>query len=160
MDLYNPIHHRFAKYCDLKTKNSEDAKDLVSETITVAYKNFSKIKNKKAFLHFLFSTAHYIFLNQIRRNKFKGTYSEELELSIEDSTPLPDVQTESSLLYKTLNQLDDETKEIIILKEINGFSVKEVAEMKKLSESNVKIKLHRGRIKLRKLLTEPSILSA
>ena len=159
MELYEPIHERFARYCDVKTKNTEDSKDLVSETVIVAYEGFNKIRDKKAFLHFLFGTAHRIFLNQIRRNKFKGEYTDELGLSMEDSYPLPDEKTDISLFYQTLNLLGEETKELIILKEISGFLIKEIAVMKELTESNVKIKLHRGRLKLKELLTEPQTLS-
>ena len=159
MALYEPVHNRFARYCDSKTNCKDDSKDLVSETIATAYENFEKLREEKAFLHFLFGTAHRIFLNQIRRNKFKGEYSHHFENTIEDSSSNPDDKTDISLFYAQLKSLGEELEELIILKEISGFSVKEVAEMKNMTESNVKIKLHRGRKKLKELLQEPQYIN-
>ena len=158
MQLYEPVHDRFVRYCDSKTNNKEDSKDLVSETIATAYENFEKIREEKAFLYFLFGTAHRIYLNQLRRNKFKETYSSEFEDTLKDPNTSPDMQVEISLFYNQLKSLGEEIEELIILKEISGFSVKEVAEMKNMTESNVKVKLHRGRKKLKELLHEPQIL--
>jgi len=157
MELYEPIHERFARYCDVKTKSKEEAKDLVNDTLIIAFEKFNEIREKKSLLYFLFGTAHNIYLNQQRRNKFKGEYTEELEINTVDSGIDPERQTDINLFYEKLAQLDSETEEIIILKEISGFQVKEVASIMNLTVSNVKVKLHRGRIRLKELYREPQL---
>ena len=52
------------------------------------------------------------------------------------------------MLYKALNTLPTNQKEALILFEISGFSIKEVCEIQKSSESAVKQRLKRGRVAL------------
>ncbi len=57
-------------------------------------------------------------------------------------------------MYEALSKLPEHQKESIILYEIIGFSVKEIAELHETGESAVKQRLARGRQKLIELLTE------
>ena len=54
----------------------------------------------------------------------------------------------NKVLYKALNTLPTNQKEALILFEISGFSIKEVCEIQKSSESAVKQRLKRGRVAL------------
>ena len=148
MELYEPIHERFSKYCEVKTSNLNLAKDLVNDTILIAYTNFDKIKRKEAMLYFLFGTAHRVFLNQIRKKK--PELNNDVYLVERDK--IPDKQLEIVLLYESINSLDSKYGEVILLKEISGFSIKEIAAMKKLSESAVKVRLHRAKQKLKNIM--------
>ena len=57
-----------------------------------------------------------------------------------------------ALVGKLLDGLKPDEKHIIILLELEGKSVKEIAKITDFSESNVKVKAHRAREKMRKLL--------
>ncbi|HPN71394.1 MAG TPA: sigma-70 family RNA polymerase sigma factor, partial [Saprospiraceae bacterium] len=67
--------------------------------------------------------------------------------------PTPDIQTEDkeslSIVMKTLNSLPDNQKEIIHLRDIEGYTYKEIAEITGYSEEQVKVNLFRARQKLK-----------
>jgi RNA polymerase sigma-70 factor (ECF subfamily) len=64
----------------------------------------------------------------------------------------PQTLTDIQLLYKLLKQLPDEQQECILLFEISGFSLKEIAIIQSVSEGAVKQRLRRGREKLGELM--------
>ena len=64
-----------------------------------------------------------------------------------------DTSTDVYFLHQALAQLSDEQRESIILFEISGFSIKEISKIQETSESSVKQRLRRGRIRLKEILT-------
>jgi RNA polymerase sigma-70 factor, ECF subfamily len=104
----------------------------------------------------LFGIAQNVVRKKHRRRKFLGLFS------IEQSEQLPDNRlADERLLQKelvdALKKLNDKQREAIVLFEISGFSIKEIAGMQQLSESGVKSNLKRGKEKLAKLLTEKTV---
>jgi len=157
MSLYKPIHARFERFCKARVYGEMDFKDLMQETVVVAFEKFEGINNKDAFLHFLFGISIRILSNstkKIREEKWSDSfenrshgYSEaERQLEIED-------------LYKALGKLPELQREALILFEISGFSIKEVAVIQEASEDAVKKRLTRGRQELAKLLTEQPVIA-
>ncbi len=159
MELYEPIHDRFVRFCQTRMHNSDETQDLINETILRAYENFEKLRNKDAFLHYLFGIATRIRYNQYRREKFKGAYQEEKHMYIPDMHSRPDEKADIYFLYKALEQLPEKQKEAIILFEISGFSIKEIQVIQDSKASAVKARLSRGRKKLTKILGESTYLN-
>ena len=145
LKLYEPVHESFARFCSARAYGLMEAEDLVSESVLKALENFHKLKDSKAFLSFLFSIASNIINNKNRRRKFKGEYKETVVEQIPEKGLDPELNYDISVLYHHLNQLPQPQKEALILFEISGFSIKEVAEIQKASESAVKQRLKRGR---------------
>ena len=114
----------------------------------VALENFHALKNEQAFLAFLFSIASNIVNKTNRRLKFKGDFNESKSLEIQDLSIDAETRMDIKLLYQALNTLPLAQKEALILFEISGFSIKEVAQIQNSSESSVKQRLKRGRDKL------------
>jgi RNA polymerase sigma factor (sigma-70 family) len=142
--LYEPVQQRISNYCRVITCNNEHAKDLLSETILLAYSNFDKIHNKELFIYYLFGTASRLFKKYLKRKKDLNNYL-NLLLIERNEEPRWD---ELDFLYFLLDQLPPEQKQTIILFEINGFSIKEITKIQGISESAVKSRLKRGREKL------------
>jgi len=166
MDLYSPIHESFIRFCKAKSYGIIEYEDLINETILRAYSSFESLKNKKAFLGFLFGIASNIIKNSLRRKDFIS-YKAEYNSNIEDVSYSLERKHDIELLYKALNQLPEKTKEAIILFEISGFSIKEISEIQDSSNSAIKQRLKRGRESLSTILgvkdvnktTSPSFLS-
>ena len=53
LDLYEPIHDRFERFCKARVYGNMEFQDLVNETLLVAFDKFETLKSKKAFLGFL-----------------------------------------------------------------------------------------------------------
>ncbi len=154
MTLYEPVHERFARFCQVRTHNEEDAKDLVSETVLVAYEGFEKIKNKKAFIYYLFGVASRLIKRKYRTNKFWGTYDHDHAMEVKDPAINPEVAMDIQILYEALGKLPDKYKNALILFEISGFSLKEIQEIEGGTLSAIKSRVTRGREKLAKLIRD------
>jgi len=154
MELYEPVHDRFERFCKSRVYGEMDFKDLMHDTILIAYKKFDDLKDSAAFLHFLFGISRRVLSNAKRK---KGTENWDSNKEVYQVPSLND-QTESkleiSLLNEALFKLSEEQKETIILFEIAGFSIKEIADLHGVGESSVKQRLVRGRKRLSELLTE------
>lgn len=130
-----------------------DTDDLVQEAIMVAFENFDSIREKKALLAYLMRTAMNVVNTKLRRKKFHGFADEAAFQQLLSLAQDPDVAADVDLLYKGLRKLPPEMRECLELFEIAGFSIKEIAEMKGATESAVKVRLHRGRKRLKEELT-------
>jgi RNA polymerase sigma-70 factor (ECF subfamily) len=152
MRLYQPCHQQLSNYCRVMTGNMENGKDLMGETIMAAFENFDRLKKTDSFLFFLLGIAKRIYLNSNRRQKFKGEYNPQKVAQIEDESAHPNKKMDATLLYELLEKLPMAQKEALVLFEINGFHLQEVADLQKSSLSAVKSRLARGRQKLAELL--------
>lgn len=152
MQLLSPINDNLWRFCLALTYDREDAKELMSETISIAYSSFDNIISKSAFLSFMFTIAKRTFLRN--KEKYRRTeYIEPDKFDMFKSNQLSlDTKIEIADLYNALDKLPIEIKEAIVLFDIMGYSRKEVAEIQNTNVENVKSRLYRGRNKLAELL--------
>lgn len=153
MQLYAPVHDRFERYCKTRAFGEFHFKDIMHDTLIVAFEKFDILKSQEAFLYFLFGIATRILSNQ--RKKMRPIYTDNfnhnnLQLSTHEA-PV-ERQIEIRHLYEQLDKLDNETRDCIILFEISGFSIKEIMTIQNASESAVKQRLSRGRKQLTELM--------
>jgi RNA polymerase sigma-70 factor, ECF subfamily len=156
MQLYEPVHARLSRFVQTIVWNTDDAKDVISETVLIAFEKFEVLTGPDVFVYFMFGIAQNVVRKKHRRRKFWGLFS------VEQSEQVPDERlADECLLQKelvdALKKLNDKQREAIVLFEISGFSIKEIAGMQQLSESGVKSNLKRGKEKLAKLLTEKTV---
>jgi RNA polymerase sigma factor (sigma-70 family) len=154
MRLFGPVHARFERFCKARAYGETDFRDLMQESVRMAFEKFGTLKDEKAFLHFLFGIAIRVMANANRR-KTEERLPEKLEISSPGNDA--EAQLEKEDLYKALGRLPDLQREAVILFEISGFSIKEIAELQGSGESAVKQRLVRGRQALVALLTEKSV---
>ena len=68
MQVYEPLHGRFERYCKTRCNGNALFRDVMHDTLLIAFEKFESIQSREAFLHFLFGTASRVLANQ-RRNK-------------------------------------------------------------------------------------------
>ena len=154
--MYEPVHSRFERFCKARVFGEMDFKDLMQESVLVAFEKFEAMKNKDAFLYFLFGTSIRILSNAKRKMK-EDKWNDSFENRDIDQNKA-EKQLEIVDLYKALAKLPEFQREAIILYEISGFSVKEIAEIQNAGESAVKQRLARGRQELSELLKDEPVL--
>ncbi|HEY3875690.1 MAG TPA: RNA polymerase sigma factor [Candidatus Kapabacteria bacterium] len=134
--------------------DKERAKDLLSETILKAWEHFDQVLEPKAFLSYLFTIAS----RESRYRKKRGARSQPFSAFDRDFTelqgddPSPDAAADIYYLYVALEKLPAHQREAIVMSEIAGMKLEEVAEAQRASLSAVKSRVSRGRKKLAKLL--------
>lgn len=152
MTLYDPVHKPLQRFCRARSKNDEDAKDLISEVVMRAYERFDTVRDTTAFLGFLFGIAANILRKQYRRERFWGLFDNKRAQAIRDTAPDGSQSTDVRYLYEAIQKLTPVYQEALVLHYISGFSLEEIASIQQSSLSAVKVRVMRGKQKLATLL--------
>jgi RNA polymerase sigma-70 factor (ECF subfamily) len=150
--LLGPVYQRFENFVFAMTRDGEEARDLVAETLLRAYESFDRLKSREAFLSYLFSIASREAGRRRRRARWFGGWSQEAAEMLEWGGTPPDVGHDVELLYRALATLPHQQREAVVLFEIAGLSLREIQEIQGGTLSGVKVRIHRGRRRLAGLL--------
>ena len=114
-------------------KNDDDAEDICQETFISVYKNLSKFREESNI---------YTWIYRIAINKTYDFFKKrKIEFEINDDVlSLPeDINFDTKvILQEKLKLISEKEREIVILKDIYGYKLKEIAEMKSMILSTVK----------------------
>ena len=114
-------------------KNDDDAEDICQETFISVYKNLSKFREESNI---------YTWIYRIAINKTYDFFKKrKLEFAINDDVlSLPeDINFDTKvILEEKLKLISEKEREIVILKDIYGYKLKEIAEIKNMNLSTVK----------------------
>jgi RNA polymerase sigma-70 factor, ECF subfamily len=152
--------------------DAEEANDLAQEIFTAAYQNLKKFRGDAKFSTWLFQIATNRGKNRFkylkRRGYFAGRGQQESDDERDSSQrAIPDYSTNpetllagkqiQKIVQDAIDDLDPDHKEIVILRDIEGFSYDEIAQILNLPEGTTKSRLHRARMvvkeKLKKALS-------
>ncbi len=129
-------------------RNTEDAQDIVQSAFEKLWINRAKVATIKA-KSYLYTVAYHQMIDVIRQEKRKPTTNEFHEVD------QVSYQTSSELkqqLLWAINQLNHTQKSLILLKDYEGYTYQEIGAIMNLSESQVKVYLHRARLFLKSKL--------
>lgn len=130
-------------------QNTQDAEDVIQDTFVQYYTTKKEFDNEEHIRAWLIRVAVNKAKNVTR------TFWRRNKVSIEDFMETLAFETpKSETLFETVMQLPKKYRIVIHLYYYEDYSVGEIAKILKLSESNVKTRLMRGRAKLRKVLKE------
>jgi RNA polymerase sigma factor (sigma-70 family) len=125
-----------------------DARDIVQSAFEKMWRNKKHVITEKS-KSYLFTVAYHQMIDHIRKTKKTKIVS-----SFEQDERVV-YQTNSQLkqtLLQALNQLNETQKSLVLLKDYEGYNYQEIGEIMNLSESQVKVYLHRARLQLRNYL--------
>lgn len=137
----------------LKNIRSEDyARDIVQDSFEKVWRNHSKITFSKA-KSYIFSTAYHTMIDNIRKDKRKGDFEMAKEPSHnEQYSDLHEV------LNEAINYLPEIQKNVLLLRDYEGYSYKEIGEITELNESQVKVYIYRARLFLKNYIGNLEVL--
>jgi RNA polymerase sigma factor (sigma-70 family) len=135
---------RFACKC---TGNEEDARDVVQNSFEVLWKKRDDVAMEKA-KAFLFQVAYNQGIDNYRRQS-RMVYREEVVHEGSYSHKSADLR---KVLDRALERLDEQARSLILLKDYEGYRYEEIAQITGLSETQVKVYLHRARKTLKEYL--------
>jgi RNA polymerase sigma-70 factor (ECF subfamily) len=154
--LLEPVHNRLWRFVLSTTRNREQAEDLLSETVLVAFERFHTLRDPKAFVSFLFTIATRIHRQYFRRRIHEESFDAEFAGNIPSADASPEQAAEIRIVRDALALLPEKQRETVVLFEVSGFSLEEIREIQGGTLSGVKSRLRRGRERLAKLLGVPS----
>ncbi len=153
-EQYNKSVHLYAdrlfRFVLKNIRSEADAKDIVQQSFEKVWRKHEDISFAKV-RSYLFTVAHHTLIDHIRKNKRIDVVEqtpEKKERGHYDQFELKDS------LNRAISQLNDIQKKVILLRDYEGYSYKEIADITELSEAQVKVYIFRGRKKLQKILTQ------
>jgi len=137
--------------------------DIVQETMIKFYLNKNSYRSFAKFSTWIYTIAGNLAKNELKRRKRRVIFSlsnhddDEKSIQVADKTFFsPEVQTDSNikndLIQKALLKVKPVYREIVILRDVQGLSYEEIADISGLSIGTVKSRINRGRSQLQKLL--------
>ncbi len=150
--VFEPVRRRFSAYVQAMVRNHEEARDIVSETILIAYEQFEDVRTPSSFIFYLFTISRRIYMKRERRGRLFGRFDSDTAQNIPAEHTRPDVSTDVALLYKALARLPAKQREAVVLFDIADCTLEEVRAIQGGTLSGVKSRLKRGREALAVLL--------
>ena len=144
-ELYAQLYQELYKFALYTMKHSQDAEDVVSETVIAAYENIKKLKKEESFHSWIFT----ILMNQCKKHFKQNSETEELkdEITAEEVS-----QEENYDLLQAFQMLDGEERMILSCSILEGYSSEEIGHMLAMNPATVRSKKSRALEKLRKNL--------
>ena len=164
VETYSPAIYRLA----IKMlENTQDAEDILQETFIKAFRHLNTFDGRSSLSTWLYRIATNEALMALRRRKVNlvsldepdETLEQEQEpLQIVDWCCMPEEELMSAearqYLDRAIDELSPNLRVVFILRDMEGLSTQEVGEVLSLSETAVKTRLSRARLRLRELLSE------
>lgn len=152
MALIEPVYDKLERFCRAITRNSDEAKDVLGETLLQAYQGFESVRSTTAFLSFLFTIASRVHKKRIKRAIFRKERDEAAAQHMATQGQPPDVAADVALLYDAIRQLPDKQREAIVMFELLDLSLEEIHSVQGGSLSALKVRLMRARKRLAAML--------
>lgn len=134
------------------TNSQPDAEELAQDVFVKAYDSLKKFKGDAQFSTWLFRIAYNTAISYTRKRKIvKTELNENITANFTESASFEKEQ-QLQLLEKALLMLNEEDRGIVTLHYMQESSVKDIARITGLNESNVKVKLFRARKKLQDIM--------
>ncbi len=163
-DLVKRYEQKLYNFSLRMCRNPSDAEDMIQDTFLNVFKYLKNFRYETKFKNWLYKVAASTCIKKRRKSKF----APDKELSLDEFLPndeaeKPDTVPEwamlpldkllndelSGVINKTILTLPKKYRVVIILRDIEGFSTAETAQILNLSPANVKVRLHRARLYLR-----------
>ena len=145
-------------------RDPSDAEDMVQDTFLNVFRYLKDFRYETKFKNWLYRIATSTCIKKRRKSKF----APERELSLDEFWPNEEAEFQDQIpnwalepLDKLLNDelanmiqeailsLPDKYRLVIVLRDMEGFSTSETSQILNISETNVKVRLHRARLFLR-----------
>lgn len=149
---YSDDVYRFVVYSGM---DRESAKDIVQDAFLSLWQNHANIDFSKS-KSYLFSTAYKLVCSSFRHLDVEKRYAKDVQMN--SSINIEDSYESRECLYAMLENIPDVQKSALILKDIEGYSYKEIANILKLSIQQVEVYIFRARVALKKRAMENNLV--
>ena len=154
-DEYNEVVSTYSKhihrYLYKSLKDHDTVKDILQDTFAKLWQFREQVEVPKA-KSWLFITAHRFMLKDIQRNNTLvnlESMSEEKEVISPDSLSRFDVK---EIIDRCVDSLPPIQKSILLLRDLEGYNYKEIADMLDITEEKVRVYLSRSRQKIKNMI--------
>ena len=131
-------------------RHEEDARDVVQSAFEKLWRNRESVDGAKS-KSYLFTVAYNQMSDHLRKAKrvyLKEEFNEGARVSNNH------VNNAKAILQEALSKLSETQRSLVMLKDYEGYSYEEIGRITNLSESQVKVYLHRARLQLKEYIVK------
>lgn len=153
------------------TKNREDALDVSQEVFLKLWRTLESFRGECSIKSYLMKLTKNAALDLKRRNSYRQTVSLTMENDEGESSQLDIADTSEDanpqeaylrrerieMVRRAISELDEEHRQVIVMREMNGMSYREISDALGINEGTVKSRINRARSALKKILTDGNI---
>jgi RNA polymerase sigma-70 factor (ECF subfamily) len=154
MKAYDQYADGIYRFCAMKVSNRELAHDLTQEVFMRYWQSMRKeavVENERAFLYTL---ARNLVIDWYRKKK-ETSLDELAEAGIEfgsnDHKQIT-VSAEAQMVLAAIDKIDEASREVLLLRFVEGFTPKDIAEMTGESANAISVRLNRAVKKVQEIL--------
>jgi RNA polymerase sigma-70 factor (ECF subfamily) len=141
-------------------RQRNDVEDIAQQVFAKVYFSIRNFDFRSSLITWIYKITvnecfDYLRKKKVRKLVYESDMSEDEVRRVENTEPAIDrsTRTDSTLarrdyIVKLMDRVSDEEKQLLVLKEVEGYSVEELAGMLKMNENTIKVKLFRARQKL------------
>ncbi len=145
VDLYSDRVYRFI----LKNIKDEDkAKDIIQDTFEKLWINVDNVNFLKS-KSYIFTTAYHTMIDVIRKEKRQVNFETAKTIDYSHNEQYSDLK---EILNEGIKKLNDIQRSVLLLRDYEGYSYKEIAGITNLNESQVKVYIYRARMFLKEYI--------
>ncbi|MGA2436866.1 MAG: sigma-70 family RNA polymerase sigma factor, partial [Bryobacteraceae bacterium] len=145
-------------------RNHNDAEDIAQQVFTKVYFSIGNFDYRSSPLTWIYKITvnecyDYLRKKKVRKLVYESDFTKEDALRMENSGAAQDRQpafdvtlAQRDLALKLIANLTEEERTLLLLKEVEGHSVEELAGMTGINENTIKVKLYRARQRLLKVV--------
>ena len=131
-------------------RHEEDARDVVQSAFEKLWRHREEVDSAKI-KSYLFTVAYNQMIDHIRKAKkvyLKEEFREDSRVTNRESN------NAKAILQEALARLNETQRSLVMLKDYEGYSYEEIGQIMSLSESQVKVYLHRARLQLKEYIVK------
>lgn len=152
-DVYQPYFQDVYQYCLYFTNHIEEAKDLTQETFLKALHSLDSFQGKSSTRTWIISIARNTTIDFYRKRKFQRLlptkWGQEQVRDTRTPADYADTNADWEVLQNALSNMKKDYRQVVILRALKDFSVRETAEILGWSESKVRVTYHRALQKMK-----------
>lgn len=157
-DLVRRYQDRLVHSLEHALGSREDALDVAQQAFVLAWQKLSSFRHEAAFYSWLYRIARNVAVSRVRRQRIGSGSLEQMQTA--SGFEPTDTSSESSpehsmeqaeqvqLVQETLQKIADEFRQPLVLKDIDGFSYEQIAEILDIPLGTVRSRIFRGRQEL------------
>jgi RNA polymerase sigma factor (sigma-70 family) len=131
-------------------RHEEDARDVVQTAFEKLWRNREEVEHAKS-KSYLFTVAYNQMIDHLRKSKrihLKEEFKEDTRVHSKE------FNNTKAILNEALAKLGETQRSLVMLKDYEGYSYEEIGRIMNLSESQVKVYLHRARLQLKEYIVK------
>jgi RNA polymerase sigma-70 factor (ECF subfamily) len=149
---YNRSVEEFAdsvyRFIRAELKDDERASDIVQDAYEKLWRHVTELEYPVV-KSWLFSTAYHTMIDVIRKEKNISAVEEFISEDFRYDAQYSDL---NEILHEALDRIPEQQRSVVLLRDYEGYSYKEIGEITGLTEAQVKINIYRGRLALRNFI--------